>query len=400
MRILHTSDWHLGRSFHRVDLIGAQAAYVDHLVDLVRAERIGLVAVAGDLYDRALPGVDAVSLCDEALARLADAGASVVVISGNHDSARRLGFGSRLMARAGVHVRSDVRRAAEPVLLPLDDGGQLAVYAIPYLEPDAVRPLLDAGVGRGHEAVLGAMLSACRIDLAGRPGARALVLAHAFVRGGVASDSERDISVGGVSDVPLSVLSGFDYVALGHLHGRARLAESVRYSGSPLAYSFSERQHTKGSWIAEMSSTGLGRVEFVAAPVPRPLAAVTGTLDELLHSSSYDAYAEHFLSVTLTDVGRVADAMTRIQRRFPHAVVLEWRPAQADGDRAISYQDRVAGKDAIAIARDFVAHARGSVVSADEDARLSDVVERQRRADEEVVVAQPSDAPSPLADIA
>lgn len=400
MRILHTSDWHLGRSFHRVDLIGAQAGYVDHLVEVVRAERIGLVAISGDLYDRALPGVDAVSLCDDALARLAAVGARVVVISGNHDSARRLSFGSRLMAGAGVHVRSDVRRAAEPVLLPLDDGGQLAVYAVPYLEPDVVRPLLDPGVGRGHEAVLGAMLGACRSDLAGRARTRSVVLAHAFVRGGEVSDSERDISVGGVGDVPLSVLSGFDYVALGHLHGRQRLAESVRYSGSPIAYSFSERAHVKGSWIAELSSAGLGAVEFVAAPVQRPLAVVTGTLDEVLNSTSYDAYTGHFLSVTLTDAGRVDDAMTRVQRRFPHAVHLDWRPVEAAGDPAVSYRERVAGKDAIAIARDFVAHARGTAVAPEEDALLVDVVERQRRAEAEAVLPQTEDVPTPLADIA
>lgn len=386
MRILHTSDWHLGRAFHRVDLIEAQAAYLDHLVDVVRAEQIGLVAISGDIYDRALPGVEAVSLCDEALARLADAGAQVAVISGNHDSARRLGFGSRLMARAGVHVRSDARRAAEPVLLPLEDGGELAVYAVPYLEPDAVRPMLDPATGRGHEAVLGAMLARCRADLAGRPGTRSLVLAHAFVRGGEPSESERDISVGGVSDVPVSVLHGFDYVALGHLHGRQRLAESVRYSGSPLAYSFSERNHTKGSWIADVTSAGLGQVEFVEAPCARPLAVITGTLDDVLRNSVYDAYASHFLSVTLLDAGRVDDAMTRIQRRFAHAVHLEWRPAERAAGAAVTYRERVAGKDTLAIAQAFVTHARGTDASAAEDALLVDVVERARRSADEAVL--------------
>ncbi|MEP7055205.1 MAG: exonuclease SbcCD subunit D [Actinomycetota bacterium] len=400
MRILHTSDWHLGRSFHRVDLIGAQAAYVDHLVDVVRAEGIGLVAVSGDVYDRALPGVDAVSLCDEALARLADARAQVVVISGNHDSARRLGFGSRLMARAGVHVRSDVRAAADPVVVALGaGGGELAVYAIPYLEPDAVRPLLDAGTGRGHEAVLTAMLARCRADLAGRRLTRSLVLAHAFVRGGEPSGSERDISVGGVSDVPLGVVGGFDYVALGHLHGRQRLSESVRYSGSPLAYSFSERHHTKGSWIVEITAAGLGSVDFVEAPVGRRLAAITGTLDEVLHSSDYDAHTADFLSVTLTDTGRVDDAMSRVQRRFAHAVHLEWRPALDSAGADLSYRERVAGKDTLQISRDFVAHARGSAATPVEDALLVDAVERELRSADETL-AEPGDSVAPLADIA
>lgn len=400
MRILHTSDWHLGRSFHRVDLLAAQAAYVDHLVDVVRTEKIGLVAVAGDIYDRALPGVDAVSLCDEALARIADAGAHVVVISGNHDSARRLGFGSRLMARAGVHVRSDVRRAADPVLVPLDDGATLAVYAIPYLEPDAVRPLLAPTVGRGHEAVLSEMLGRCRTDLAARPATRSLVLAHAFVRGGEACDSERDISVGGVSDVPVGAVSGFDYVALGHLHGRQRLSDSVRYSGSPIAYSFSERNHTKGSWVADLSAGGLGTVDFVPAPVVRPMAALTASLDDLLSSAVYDAYSQHFLSVTLTDAGRVDDAMTRLQRRFPHVVHLEWQPAQPQDGPVLSYRDRVAGIDTLGIARDFVLHVRGTAPTASEDALLVDVVERQRCADDEAPAEVAPAVQGQLADIA
>jgi exonuclease SbcD len=396
MRVLHTSDWHLGRSFHRVDLLDAQAAYVDHLVDVVRCERVGLVAVAGDVYDRALPSVDAVSLCDEALARLASAGARVVVISGNHDSARRLGFGSRLMSVAGVHVRADVRRAAEPVLVPLDDGGVLAVYAVPYLEPDAVRPLLAVGTGRGHEAVLRAMVARCRADLVARAGARSLVLAHAFVRGGEPSESERDISVGGVSDVPVGVLEGFDYVALGHLHGRQTLAEGVRYSGSPLAYSFSEQQHVKGSWLVELTSAGRSVVEFLPAPVLRRLATVTGRLDDLLSEPDYDDCVDCFLSVNLTDTGRVDDAMTRLQRRFPHAVHLEWRPAVSTDGADRSYRERVAGRDPVEIASEFVAHVRGSSVTPGEVALLADAVEQERRAADEVAVAAVDDDPDPL----
>src|SRR3569833_1887117 len=135
MRLLHTSDWHLGRSFHREDMLGAQARYVDHLVETVRAERVDAVLVSGDLYDRALPPVDAVALCDEALRRLAAEEVQVVVTSGSHASAQRLGCGAGLMPAAGVHVRADPRRVGEPVLLA--DG--TAVYGLPYLEPEVVR---------------------------------------------------------------------------------------------------------------------------------------------------------------------------------------------------------------------------------------------------------------------
>ena len=187
MRLLHTSDWHLGRSFHREDLLSAQARFVDFLVDTVRSEGVDAVLVSGDVYDRALPPVDAVALCDDALRRLAGTGARVVLISGNHDSARRLGFGSGLIDTAGIHLRTDVAAAHQPVLLE-DRDGPVAVYAVPYLEPDAVRAELGCD-DRSHAAVLGAAMARVRDDLSGRPDSRSVVLAHAFVMGGEASES-------------------------------------------------------------------------------------------------------------------------------------------------------------------------------------------------------------------
>src|SRR4051812_27235281 len=248
MRILHTSDWHLGRSFHGEDLLVAQAAYVDHLIETVETQQVDLVVVSGDVYDRALPSVDAVELADEALHRLGTSRARVVVTSGNHDSSRRLGFNARLVDLAGVHLRTDAGRVGEPVLLE-DEHGRVAVYGIPYLEPDVLTRAWDLPT-RSHQSVMSAALERIRADLATRPrGTRSLVMAHAFVAGGLPSESERDISVGGISVVPLELFDGFDYTALGHLHGRSTLRDNVRYSGSPIAYSFSEADHVKGSWL-------------------------------------------------------------------------------------------------------------------------------------------------------
>ena len=153
MRILHTSDWHLGRSFHREGMLGHQATYVDHLLDVVESEQVDLVVVSGDVYDRALPPVDAVRLADETFARLAASRARVVVTSGNHDSAHRLGFGSRLIDAAGVFIRTDAATAGVPVLLG-DDHGQVAVYGLPYLDPDTLREPWGLS-HRSHEAALG-----------------------------------------------------------------------------------------------------------------------------------------------------------------------------------------------------------------------------------------------------
>jgi exonuclease SbcD len=416
MRLLHTSDWHLGRSFHGVDMLAAQARAVEGLVEVVRSEQVGAVIVAGDLYDRALPPVEAVELWGETLDRLCDAGAAVIVISGNHDSARRLGGGgARQLARAGVHIRTDVRRVDEPILLETDDGGRLAVYAVPYLEPDVVRPLLvpppasrsrrsthnstptlfdevaggidlTRGSGRSaaglrtHAQVLAAAVGRCRDDLTAR-GGRGIVVAHAFVSGGQECDSERELTVGGAARVPLSAFAGFEYTALGHLHGRQSLGDgSVRYAGSPLAYSFSEEHHTKGAWLLEMTASGLAAVEAIPTVVPRRLARVRATLDELLTARAYDDLEECFLSVTLVDEACPAGAMARLQARFPHCVELSWQPAGGVVATEGSYAERVAQPDDLSVLLEFVKHVRNTDATDEERDALRAALETGRLA--------------------
>ena len=197
----------------------------------------------------------------------------------------------------------------------------VSFFAIPYLEPEAVRAELgDAG---GHVGVLTEALS--RVRAVAPP--VSVVLAHAWVAGGAASDSERDITVGGVSAVPTSLFDGFTYAALGHLHGPQVLSESLRYSGSPLAYSFSEAGHTKGAWLLEVSADGLGVVEFVEAPVPRRLSTLCGELATLLGDPALVAQEQDYLSVALTDLARPEEAIARLSVRFPHVLVLTHEPS-------------------------------------------------------------------------
>ncbi len=361
VRILHTSDWHLGRSFHREGMLAAQAAFVDHLVETVTAESVDLVVVSGDVYDRALPPVDAVELAGEALARLAATPASVVITSGNHDSPIRLGFNARLADAAGVHLRTRWQDVGEPVLVE-DPYGPMAVYGLPYLEPDAVKGAWELPA-RSHQAALEAALARVRADRARRPGTRSVVMAHAFVAGdatqasGMASDSERDISVGGLQIAATSLFSDFDYAALGHLHGRHTLTEQIRYSGSPLAYSFSEAPHVKGSWLVEVGPSGYERANFVPAPVPRRLAVLRGRLDDLLgdprHSDAEDAWVQ----VTLTDSQRPRQAMDRLRTRFPHALVLSFEPEGATRDKR-PVLPHISGRDDLDVALGFVAEVR------------------------------------------
>ncbi|WP_205472338.1 exonuclease SbcCD subunit D [Nocardioides sp. SYSU D00038] len=371
MRILHTSDWHLGRSFHREGMLTHQAAFVDHLVDVVERERVDLVVVSGDVYDRALPQVDAVRLADEALVRLARSRARTVISSGNHDSAQRLGFSARLIDAAGVHLRTDAGAVGTPVVVD-DKHGPVAVHAIPYLDPDAVREPW-ALPARSHQAALEEAMRRVRADTAARGRSRTVVLAHAFVAGGEPSDSERDISVGGVSRVPVSVFEGVTYTALGHLHGSHVLTDTVRYSGSPLAYSFSEAAQTKGSWLVELDATGVSHAELVEAPVPRPLARLRGDLATLLDDPALSRHEQSWVQATLTDPVRPHQAMDRLRRRFPHALVLAFEPVGATLDGA-----PVAGRPGRSdheLARDFVADLRGVPVTDDEGALLDRAVD-------------------------
>ncbi len=371
MRILHTSDWHLGRSFHREDLLGHQGAFIDHLLAVVESEKVDVVVVSGDVYDRALPHVDAVALADETFARLAASRARTVVSSGNHDSAQRLGFGARLMDHAGVHVRTDASSVGTPVMFK-DRFGDVAIHALPYLDPSA---LLDPwGLShRSHEAALTQAMTRVRADLSARgPKIRSVVLAHAFVAGAEPSESERDISVGGVSRVATSVFDGIDYTALGHLHGSHVLSPGLRYSGSPLAYSFSEADQVKGSWLVELNAKGFASASWIDAPVPRRLSRISGKLADLLKDPTLTDREDDWVQVTLADVPRPARAMEQLRRRFPHTLVLQFPPSSADPKAPAR---PASGTSDHAIALDFIRHVRGSKATKAETALLQEAVD-------------------------
>ena len=369
--MIHTSDWHLGRAFHQVGLHGAQSAYLDSLVDVVRSESVDAVLVSGDVYDRALPAPDTVGLLSDAVERIIDAGAAVVLSSGNHDSAIRLGFASRLLERSGLHIRTSLDDIGRPVVIK-----GVAVHPLPYLEPSLTAGHLGA-TERTHAGVLRAAMGRVRASLAQGGHERSVVMAHAFVTGGATSESERDISVGGVAAVPPEVFGGVDYAALGHLHGRQEVADGVRYSGSPVAMSFSEARHTKGSWLVDLSADEPS-VEFVAAPVERPMALLSGTLEELLTDRRHEAAESAWCQVTLTDPVRPLGAMERLRVRFPHTLDLRFAPTGAVTTMS-AYAASLTERSDLTVCCDFLTHVRGGHGADDaERALLEEAVEGAR----------------------
>jgi exonuclease SbcD len=368
--MIHTSDWHLGRSFHRVGLLEAQARYLDHLVEVVNAEGVDAVLVSGDVYDRALPSPDTVELLSAAVTRLIDSGAAVILSSGNHDSAIRLGFASDLLARAGLHIRTSLDSVGMPVLIK-----DAAIYPLPYLEPSVAADRIGAQE-RTHAAVLRAAMDRVRTDAGPRPGAT-VVMAHAFVTGGATSQSERDISVGGVSAVHPDVFAQADYVALGHLHGPQRIAEAVRYCGSPIALSFSEANQGKGSVLVDVRSDAL-TTEVIPAPVTRSLAILRGELEDLLRDPRHRRAESAYCQITLTDTVRPMGAMERLRRRFPDTLVLAFEPACAQVIPRTSAASLHQRGD-LDLCCDFLTHVRGgNAASEQERALLSTAVECSR----------------------
>ena len=389
MRILHTSDWHLGRTLHGVDLLDHQARYLDHLVEAAQTEKVDAVLVSGDVYDRAVPPVPAVQLLESALRRLADR-THVVLTSGNHDSAVRLGFGSGLFTER-VRVRCRLAEIGQAIRIPTRDGDLAGlVYGLPYLDPDVARYALaddEEPLGRSHEAVVAAAMRRVHVDLGRRRADEghhvpAVVMAHAFVVGGTSSESERDIRVGGVDSVPAGLFTGqdarsaVDYAALGHLHGPQQVRAPrvgddgaasggpvLRYAGSPLAYSFSEQAQHKSTALVELGPDGASSVELLAAPVPRPLRDVTGTLEEL-QGRAFDADVDAWIRATVTDDVRPPELYAAVVKRFPHALVVQHRPARERLAAAAPAID--AGVDPLEIAAQFVYEVGGRHATTEE----------------------------------
>ncbi len=327
MRIIHTSDWHLGRRFEREPLEDDQRAFLAWLAGLVEVRRVDLVVVAGDVYDRSLPSEDAVALLDLGLDGLRAAGAEVVLIPGNHDSARRLGFGAGRQALGGVHVFADERTPPIPRVLAAGDE-RVALVAVPFLDPhlapDARR---DDGTARSatHESVLADALGAGRSALAALDTVPSIAVVHAFVSGAGLSDSERTLAIGGADQVDPAVLAGFDYVALGHLHRPQRIggSDTVAYSGSPLPYSFSE-DHPKSVRLLEVEGGRLTDVTTVAVPVGRKVVTLTGSLDALLTDPTHERFTDHWVAARLTDDTVQTQPMERLRMRFPHAASVRY----------------------------------------------------------------------------
>lgn len=313
MRILHTADWHLGKQFFSSSLIEDQAYALEQLHRAVRELTPDCVVIAGDIYDRAIPPVDAVQLLDETLRRLvSDSRIPIVIIAGNHDSPERLNFGSPFFASRGVRIVGVPEKQTAP--LPLEDcSGRVDLYPVPYLDLPSARSVFGAADVHTHEQALRRAVAQCAVD----PKRRNVLVCHAFVQGGAESESERPLSVGGTGAVSSALFDPFQYVALGHLH-RPQIQRdgAINYAGSLLCYSFGEVDHEKSFTLAEIDAHGCVHLERISITPRRAVRTVSGRLAELLTAQR----SEDYLAVELTDSGPVIDALVRLREVFPNVL--------------------------------------------------------------------------------
>ena len=376
MRLLHTSDWHVGRTFHGADTVDALSAVLSEIPGLVRRERIDVVLVAGDVYDSAMPAGRHVEALTRALRAIRDAGAQVILSSGNHDSPARLGANAGFARAGGLHLSTSATDPSSWCIDLEDEHGPVRVYAVPYLEPVVLRAVLpDAGIDSQAGAMRWAM-DAVRADLAHRP-ARSVVLAHCFAAGVEPEDDDapREIRAGGLDVVPISAFDGVDYAALGHIHSRQRLSDAVRYSGAPLHYSFRERSPERGGWLVGLGARGLEGVDWLGLPVPRPLSEVRGELEALLADPALDGTEGHWVRAVLTDAAMPLDAMRRLQQRWPHCAQVEWAGSAGSRDGA-GVRERMQRRSDAEVVDDFLAHVRGEGPSDAERALVADGLAR------------------------
>jgi exonuclease SbcD len=349
MKVIHTSDWHIGRRFERESMEADQRELLEWLAGQVRNRQVDLVIVAGDIYDRSLPAEDAVAVLDAGLNAIRLAGATVIMISGNHDSPRRLGFGAKRQALGGVHIFADDLHPPTPYVFEAGDE-RVAIVAVPFLDPQITPAPKDDEEGnprrRTHENALIDAMTSGRDKLNVLGSMPTIAVAHAFVTGAQTSDSEKLLAIGGADAVDASVFDGFDYVALGHLHRPQRIGgqDTVAYSGSPLPYSFSE-DHAKSVRLIELTGSGIESIEELTIPVGRPVCTITGGLESLLNSAEHERYRDYWVAARLTDEHAQAQPMERLRARFPHIVSVRYDtqlrgPILGPGDLGNPIEDR------------------------------------------------------------
>ncbi|MFW0155746.1 metallophosphoesterase family protein [Rothia sp. P6271] len=378
MRILHTSDWHLGRSFHGFSLEEHTQELLKELIDTIRTESIDVLLISGDVYDQAQPRVNTVKMLSQTLETINALGCAIVISSGNHDSSIRLGFGTKILERSEVYMRTSIDNIDQPVIIERDNQ-KVAIYAIPYLEPRSASARFE--VEPTHAHVLEYASKQAQKNLQKQQNITAsIMMAHCFVTSAEPSESERNIHVGGLGTVGAQTFEGFSYTALGHLHRPQKITDTIRYSGSLLAYSYSEEKHRKGAWILDITDDGALNIQEHHWRTTVNLKTLRGTLHELLNNPEYSAYYEHYCRIYITDTPRPTGALEQLRQKYQSIAELHFEPEQRSETEPKTYRERIKkSHDVVATCTEFFEHVRQNPLTETEKTYVNGIVQQAQR---------------------
>lgn len=320
MKIVHLSDLHLGKRLNEFSLLEDQRYILNQIIKIIDDSRADCVIIAGDVYDKSIPPVEAVEIFDDFLTQLAERKLSVLIISGNHDSAERMTFGAKLMSASGIHFAPVYKGKTEQVILE-DKYGKINFYLLPFVKPSVVRPFFPEEKIETYTDAIRLIVKNMNVDKSQRN----VIVAHQFVTGAERCESE-EICVGGSENVDASVFDDFDYVALGHIHGSQKiLKETVRYCGSPLKYSFSECDHKKSIPIVEINEKNNVKIDFAPLVPKLDLREIRGKYDEIMLKKNYEnTNTEDYLHITLTDEYDIPEGFARLSSVFKNLMKLDY----------------------------------------------------------------------------
>lgn len=344
MKIIHTSDWHLGRLIYGCSLIGDQEYFIKEIfLPYVINEQPQLVVIAGDIFDRQIAPVEAIRLFNCALGVLYERGIKIAVIAGNHDGGDRLAAYSGLLRGSGLYISA--RPFDTPPLYLEDKYGGVDVHFLPYFDTATARDILNDDSIRGAEEAYKAMIN--EIKKGFKAGRKNILIAHCFVAGSSVCESESPSFIGGSGEVGASVFEGFDYVALGHLHGPQQPSKTVFYSGSPLKYSFDEEKQKKSMIVADFNDN---KVDIKRLPIKsmRDMRTITGTLDELILASKSDKNSDDYLYAMLTNERPIYEPMAQLREYYPNILGLHpgWLTTSGNGGARDELREKLRSKTA------------------------------------------------------
>tara|TARA_B100000446_G_scaffold188233_1_gene221575 strand:- start:10322 stop:11467 length:1146 start_codon:yes stop_codon:yes gene_type:complete len=370
MRFIHTSDWHIGRLFQNISLLEDQLHILQQIQAYAKEYSVDALVIAGDIYDRSVPPADAVDALNTFLTAFRrELSIPVIMISGNHDSSERLGFGAQHMQESGLHILSDIREVNKPVVIESKDG-PVHVYGIPYHDPVEVREAYDCEVKSYDDAhtYLASMALKART-----PEVPAVLISHCFIDGAEACDSERRLSVGGADSVSYQPLTDFNYVALGHLHGpQHKGAKHIRYSGSPLKYSFSEHKQKKGVTLVEITKDSTTWEHLDLIPL-RDMRVLEGSLAEIIENGKTDAHKDDYIFARLTDTEDLLDPMGQLRKAYPNTLELERKNfAVSSGSRLVADVSNKRSEDQVF--KEFFVQVMGDELTDEQNALLLETI--------------------------